>query len=537
MENLTLIKPEKVQNIINKFCYTIGMIPTSYKISLTYEEQILAIGKYLEETVIPALNNNAEAVAELQSLFVQLKNYVENYFDNLDVQEEINNKLDEMVQDGTLSNLISNILFGIVISRNVEEMKTNMYLKENDIVKTLGFYNENDNGSSLYMITSANLNENNSNIIKLNNNLFAVLLLNNNMNSKQFGIIGDGITNETEKLQNTFNLLVENFPNGFKLEIIGNVLLNAGIKLKDDNNLAKNITIFGNNSSVTYGSANYQNNGFTFIANQYTKTEALLVHNIKSLKIESLFFTTTDPVTNGGLPLNGLYGIRLKNSPFYIIENCNISKFFIGLFNTTGSDDETGSGLGKILRNNFSMNNVGMWLYNIGDTIIEDNYINTSGWNIYQDNYSSVKPEYNDLNTLGMVHGTAIYYVYGGNTQIKGGKIEYCLNGIYCERLSGILINNINFDACIKFAIGITNQNPTSWKKNNINITNCNFIGCGSNQYAGGYNASLNGCSIGLIRANWVNIGNNSFEGSNLNFIKGFTNNADKFWRTKIFIY
>lgn len=312
MENLTLIKPEKVQNIINKFCYTIGMIPSSYKVSLTYEEQIIAIGHYLEETVIPALNNNAEAVAELQSLFVQLKNYVENYFDNLDVQEEINNKLDEMVQDGTLSNLISNILYGIIISRNVEEMKTNMYLKENDIVKTLGFYNENDNGSSLYMITSANLNENNSNIIKLNNNLFAVLLLNNNMNSKQFGIIGDGITNETEKLQNTFNLLVENFPNGFKLEIIGNILLNAGIKLKDNNNNAKNITIFGNNSTISYGSANYQNNGFTFIANQYTKTEALLVHNIKSLKIESLFFTTTETVENGGLPLNRIIWYKIK---------------------------------------------------------------------------------------------------------------------------------------------------------------------------------------------------------------------------------
>ena len=107
MENLTLIKPEKVQNIINKFCYTIGMIPTSYKVSLTYEEQIIAIGHYLEETVIPALNNNAEAVAELQSLFVQLKDYVENYFTNLDVQEEINNKLDQMVATGELQNLLN----------------------------------------------------------------------------------------------------------------------------------------------------------------------------------------------------------------------------------------------------------------------------------------------------------------------------------------------------------------------------------------------------------------------------------------------
>ena len=70
MSDLNLIKPKSVQNIINKFCYTIGMIPTSYKVSLTYEEQIIAIGHYLEETVIPALNNNAEAVAELQTLFV-----------------------------------------------------------------------------------------------------------------------------------------------------------------------------------------------------------------------------------------------------------------------------------------------------------------------------------------------------------------------------------------------------------------------------------------------------------------------------------
>ena len=109
MENLEMIKPKMVQNIINKFCFTIGMIPTSYKVSLTYEEQIIAIGHYLEETVIPALNNNAEAVAELQSLFVQLKDYVENYFTNLDVQEEINNKLDEMTQKRNITRNNCNI--------------------------------------------------------------------------------------------------------------------------------------------------------------------------------------------------------------------------------------------------------------------------------------------------------------------------------------------------------------------------------------------------------------------------------------------
>ena len=35
------------------------MMPTSYMESLTYEQQLLWLCKYLEETVIPAVNNNA----------------------------------------------------------------------------------------------------------------------------------------------------------------------------------------------------------------------------------------------------------------------------------------------------------------------------------------------------------------------------------------------------------------------------------------------------------------------------------------------
>ena len=128
MENLNLVKPEKVQNIINKFCYSIGMIPTSYKVSLTYEEQIIAIGHYLEETVIPALNNNAEAVAELQSLYIQLKDYVDNYFENLDVQEEINNKLDALVENGTITNLINKYVQPLINNQNenIENFQTSV---------------------------------------------------------------------------------------------------------------------------------------------------------------------------------------------------------------------------------------------------------------------------------------------------------------------------------------------------------------------------------------------------------------------------
>ena len=47
---------------------------------------------------------------EVQNLSTELLEYINSYFDNLDVQEEINNKLDEMVEDGTLEELIKNYI-------------------------------------------------------------------------------------------------------------------------------------------------------------------------------------------------------------------------------------------------------------------------------------------------------------------------------------------------------------------------------------------------------------------------------------------
>lgn len=88
----------------------LGIIPTSYKDSMSYYETLAWLCKYLEETVIPTVNQNGDAVEELQALYVELNSYVTHYFDNLDVQTEINNKLDEMVIDGTLTTLIGNYI-------------------------------------------------------------------------------------------------------------------------------------------------------------------------------------------------------------------------------------------------------------------------------------------------------------------------------------------------------------------------------------------------------------------------------------------
>ena len=88
-------------NPFGRMCVSLGMIPSSYKESLTYEEQLLWLFNYLENTLIPKINETGERVNDLIDLFNQLKEYVDNYFENLDVQDEINHKLDEMVEDGT----------------------------------------------------------------------------------------------------------------------------------------------------------------------------------------------------------------------------------------------------------------------------------------------------------------------------------------------------------------------------------------------------------------------------------------------------
>ena len=93
-----------------RFLMTIGELPSSYLVSMTYEEQLLWFCNYLQNVVIPTINNNGEAVEELQAKFIELKDYVDNYFENLDVQEEVDHKLDEMAESGELAEIISQFL-------------------------------------------------------------------------------------------------------------------------------------------------------------------------------------------------------------------------------------------------------------------------------------------------------------------------------------------------------------------------------------------------------------------------------------------
>ena len=98
------VKKIKPTGLFTNYIYK--SIPLAFDESMSYYETLCGLLYYLKNTVIPAVDNNADALIEVQNLMTQLQQYVNNYFNNLDVQEEINNKLDEMVEDGTLDQII-----------------------------------------------------------------------------------------------------------------------------------------------------------------------------------------------------------------------------------------------------------------------------------------------------------------------------------------------------------------------------------------------------------------------------------------------
>lgn len=120
--NVQTLKP------FTRFIYTIGELPSSYLMSMTYEEQLVWLCNYLAETVIPTVNNNGLAVTELQNKYLELKSYVDNYFNDLDVQEEINKKLDDMVLDGSLGELI-----GVYVQPTLDEQNATIQSFQNQI--------------------------------------------------------------------------------------------------------------------------------------------------------------------------------------------------------------------------------------------------------------------------------------------------------------------------------------------------------------------------------------------------------------------
>jgi hypothetical protein len=197
-----------------KFCA--ANIPMVFDDSLSYYEALCALWKWLQTDVIDVINNNASVTEdyieydlETRQLFIQLKEYVDNYFANLDVQEEINNKLDAMVEDGTLQEIITTYIQSNVTWTfdTVADMQLGTNFVDGSYARTLGYYAINDGGAGEYKIRTKTESDtpDGGSLIAISETLVAELTYTTNVNVKQFGAYGDGTHDDTTAIQNAID--------------------------------------------------------------------------------------------------------------------------------------------------------------------------------------------------------------------------------------------------------------------------------------------------------------------------------------------
>lgn len=206
--------------------------------ALTDYELFCKMVEYMKKS----LDKIKDYQTELNEFRTELDSY-KNYFDNLDVQEEINNKLDEMAESGQLTDIIAQYLqlAGVIAFNTKADMKSSENLANGSICKTLGVDNYKDGLGSFYKIREITNQDivDDDNIVALTNynNLVAEKILNANI--RMFNITTDNTFNEIQKMMNYPYPKVLNFETG-------------EYTFAETFRLNKNTTLLLNNSTLTF---------------------------------------------------------------------------------------------------------------------------------------------------------------------------------------------------------------------------------------------------------------------------------------------
>ena len=145
--SITQDNAKSVNNPSPFIAFTARTIPATFDTSMSYQEALYALLDYLQNQVTPVVNDNAQMLQEL-------KDYTVHYFDNLDVQEEINNKLDDMAESGELQEIITAYLqvSGVLCYNTLSDMQNASNLIEGSFARTFGKVTYNDGKGELYKI-------------------------------------------------------------------------------------------------------------------------------------------------------------------------------------------------------------------------------------------------------------------------------------------------------------------------------------------------------------------------------------------------
>lgn len=449
--------------------------------ALTNWQLFCKLGKEINK-IIPAVNKVGQQTENLTT-------FVTNYFNNLEVQEEINNKLDQMVQDGTLAQIINEQIFedlNIKVNSKISTVDTvNDLLAHvgfnNEVIRTKGYYTIGDGGDALYRITNdTNVTANNLDIILLNNGDKAIQIYNDKLNVKTCGAKANDTTFDNGTIfQNIINYCILKGKTMFIPQ--GAFTVNTPLTINN------RITIEGVNQPQMWGGNAYDsriictkltnNPLFTIVSTgnayewDYAPNRLVAGVNMKNIRIIGYDSATKDR------SLTCIYGATYLSN----FENIHISGFYNGVAMAGSYETIFKSclimacyqGFVAFVTNN-TLQLYDCWI-NYGSNVKPGQQITNQ---TYITNYSKVT----DYKYACIFANRSKMYCYNL-------AIEACVNGIYnndsqieCYQLN---IESIT-DFCIYVIANLTEPIMSAKKVNFYNPTNftCTFIRVGYGCYA-----------------------------------------------------
>lgn len=388
----------------SRFCVLIGAIPASIIESISYEEQLFLLIKFLKEKVIPAIKGNTEAIKA-----------IENWIENVDLQDYVDNKLDEMVESGELQEIISVYLNSKAVFGydTVSDMISATNLIDGSYAKTSGYYSKNDGGSATYKIreiTNEDVVDGGYLIAMNDDSLVAELIINDSISIKQYGAYGNNTNDDTETLQNCINkasdLGVCVYINEGDYKVTSSITVPFNSIIKGENMRSSKI-----HSSVT---------GFTFvIGNEYD-------YQKRDTKISNLYIDSENEANgifiNSSIVLENVYMIHLGRA----IERNSQYIDFIKLENVYANyctqDDTNGT----------------VYLTGEGDAA----FINRCSFNSNNNKFGLKISRSHNITISNCIFGTPVY-IEQSNVMFDNNHMENNNNYISINK-SNVTINNLN---------------------------------------------------------------------------------------------
>lgn len=287
------------------------------------------LGEWINK-IIDSQNYVGSEMEKVINSYNELYNYVDNYFKNLDLQEEVNNKLNEMVEDGTLTNLLATympFIFPEMYGAKGDDIEddTNAFItainEASSKKKKLYLSNKTYKVNAFTITLSNDLNiEGNNTIIENTGELVIVGNNNNNIEIKNITIKNGNTTS----IQNFNNINLENYntinQNKFGILISNSnfVNINNSKFIENGKNLSfseisgKGMAIFASTCSNVNVNNSYFEKNWGQSALRLSACNEININNNKF--VNNMFRAIELPIVNGNL-----YNYNGKISNNYII--------------------------------------------------------------------------------------------------------------------------------------------------------------------------------------------------------------------------